>query len=143
MKKITTIFILAAVFVVGLFAEPNVPKLYKGEDEYLYISNDFKYSYEIYAGRQKVSKLSYAIYFIKCSLETERCTTLIIYFDNESQLDNFTKKIEISDIEDEFTKIQKQMIKNGSKPNEDFLNGIDLSNPPQNIIYKADGTKLK
>lgn len=142
MKKLTTLFILL-LLALGLFAEPNVPKTYKGEDSYSYISHDFKYSYEINSGKVNTPNFSYAIYFIKTSLESDRRITLIIYFVNETQLDNFTKKIKLEDIEDEFTRIQKSMIKNGSKPNELFKQEFDPSNPPKNIVYYTDGTKLK
>ena len=83
MKKLTTLFILVFL-AIGLFAEPKIPKTYKGEDPYTYIDHDFKYCYEINSGKTSSTKFNYSIYFRKISLETERRTTLIIDFVDET-----------------------------------------------------------
>ena len=141
MKKLTTLFILAFL-AVGLFAEPKVPKTYKGEDVYSYLTNDFKYNYEIHAGKIDTPNFKYEIYFSKTLLEDDKYISLLIFFENEQQLDSFTKKIDLSEIEKEFNKIQKAMIKSGSTPN-DLHKNFDYSNPPPYIYYRADGTQLK
>lgn len=141
MKKLTTILIL--VFLsTSLFAEPKIPKMYNGEDEYSYITNDFKCCYDIQASKKETPKFNYEIHFHKTLLEEDKRITLILFFENEQQLDNFSKKIDLSEIEKEFNRTQKAMIKSGSTPN-DLQKGFDYNNPPPSIYYRADGSKLK
>lgn len=139
MKKITTIFILAAVFVVVLFAEPKVPKMYNGDDEYSYISNDMLYYYEIQAGKNTDKKHPFGLHFIKYSYLGTVKVTLIINFENEKQLDNYIKDIHLSDIDNEFNRIRKQLIMNDANTRTQ----TDKEERPLWIIYEADGSKLK
>jgi hypothetical protein len=138
MKKLTTIFILVFM-AVGLFAEPKVPKLYNGEDEYSYTSNNMMYYYEINAGKNADKKFPFGLHFIKYSYVGTVKITLIINFENEKQLDTFIKDIHLSDIDNEFNRIRKQLILN----NASMRIKTDNESRPIWTIYEIDGTKLK
>ena len=151
MKKLTTLFIL--VFLsVSLFAEPKVPKYYfddsdKKEDEFSYISNDLMYCYEIQAVSVNYPKFKYKLNFTKRSLVYDKTMSLFVFFETEKQLDNFINNIHLSDIENEFNRIRKQIIMIGEIPNPtrpDFRDEyFDCNNRPSLIFYEVDGSKLK
>lgn len=150
MKKLTTLFIL--VFLsVGLFAEPKIPKYYfddsdKKEDAYTYISNDFKYCYEIQAHTTDTPNFKYKINFQKRSLEYDSKIALLIYFKTEKQLDNFINNFHIANIENEFNKIRQQIIILDGVPNPTQKNFkdeyFDFEHRPQYIFYQIDGSRL-
>lgn len=150
MKKLTTLFIL--VFLsIGLFAEPKIPKYYfddsdKKEDAYTYISNDLMYCYEIQAISIDTSNFKYEICFKKRSLVYDTSMSLFIFFKTEKQLDSFINTIHLSDIENEFNRIRKQIIMvdeipNPTKPGfkKEYFN---FEHRPKNIFYEVDGSKL-
>ena len=137
MKKLTTLFILVFL-AVGLFAEPKVPKMYKGEDEYTFISNDLLHYYTIQAGKSSSKKFSYELHFIKYLYVGAVKVTIIIYFENEKQLDNYIKDIHLSDLDSEFERIRKQLISSDAS----IRTKTDNDERPLWTIYEADGSKL-
>lgn len=150
MKKLTTLFILLFVGSLGLFAEPKVPKYFYGdsefkEDKYIYISNDLMYCYEIQAINVNDTEYPYKLNFIKRSLLVDTSMFLAIYFENENQLDNFTKNIHLSDIENEFERIRKRIINANVKSsiqlsmNDEYF---DYENRPNKVIYMAYNNDL-
>ena len=151
MKKLTTLIILSFL-TIGLFAEPKVPKYYfddseKKEDEYSYISNDLMYCYEIQAVSINYPNFKYKLNFTKRSLVYDTTISLFIFFETEKQLDNFINTIHLSDIENEFNRIRKQIIMIDAIPNPtkpSFRDEyFDYKNRPSLIFYEVDGTKLK
>lgn len=150
MKKLTTLLFLSFL-AVGLFAEPKIPKYFFGdseikEDSFKYISNDLMYFYEVQAGNTDTPKFKYKLKISKTSLVYDTEMALIIYFETEKQLDNYIKTIHLSDIENEFIRIRKQIIMIDEQPNPTNPNFkdeyFDCENRPKYIFYSADGTKL-
>lgn len=150
MKKLTTLFILVFLSVT-FFAEPKVPKYYYGdsdkkENAFIYISNDLMYCYEVLATNNESQKFNYQLTLKKKSLNSDIGMNLIILFENEKQLDNFTKSIHLSDIENEFNRIRKLIIQNDESPNPTdpkfAKEHFNYKNKPTYIFYEADGTQL-
>lgn len=153
MKKLTTIFILLFVVSTALFSEPKVPKYYFDdsdikEDEYIYVSNDLMYCYTVRSTyHPSYPKLKYIFSIEKTSLQYDSSMALKVFFENEKQLDNFTKSFHISDIESEFERIRKLIILNDEKPNPNRIDFdkeyFDYQNRPKYIFYELDGSNLK
>lgn len=139
MKKL---FIFSVLFFLAasVFCEPKVPKYYFGDsnnkdDAYSYISNDLMYCYEIQAVNTDTPNFKYKLNFEKYSLIDNSSIYLCLFFKTENQLDNFIKDIHLSDIENEFIRIRKQIINTDGKPKY-------ISNKPSVVRYEVDGTKL-
>lgn len=151
MKKLTILFVLVFL-AISLFAEPKVPKYFydnsdKKEDEFSYISNDLMYCFEILAVSVDYPKFKYKLNFTKRSLVYDTTMSLFIFFETEKQLDAFINNIHLSDIENEFNRIRKQIIMIDEIPNPNrptFKDEyFDYRNRPSLIFYEADGTKLR
>ena len=133
MKKITTLFILAVIFVSGLFAQAKIP--YEGWDDevepYYFLSSDGLYNYQIkgFVSAYNRSKLS----FIKWILASNTNISISVTFDNKDIYDKFTKDFDLSEIEAEFTKLQKQVIKAGVEPQY-----AQIQDPYSNIAATTD-----
>ena len=126
MKKI---FLFAALYIFAsvIFAEPRIPKAFE-EEPYLYISDDFTCSYEIYYREFTSTKLKYLLVFNKESLINGEQFHLNICFETEKQLNNFIKTIQLSDLENEFTRVRKLLIDNDARARI-------IETSPYHVIY--------
>ena len=133
MKKL---FLFTAVFILasGVFSEPKIPKAFE-EDPYVYVSNDFTSSYEIYYRQFSSGKFQYILSFNKRSLLYESEINLDICFETEKQFNNFIKNIHLSDLENEFIQIRKLLIDNDA-----YMRVIQES--PYFVIYEIDGSNI-
>ncbi|MBO4640901.1 MAG: hypothetical protein J5710_14210 [Treponema sp.] len=126
MKKL---FLFAALFILvsSVFAEPKIPKAFE-EEPYIYISNDFTSSYEIYYREFTSAKLKYLLVFNKESLINGERFNLNICFETEKQLNNFIKTIHLSDLENEFIRVRKLLIDNNARARI-------IETSPYHVIY--------
>ena len=129
MKKLTTLFILAVIFVSGLFAEPKVPK---GNIDPLYLlSNDCQSCYRI--GAFSPTGKSYSFQFIKYSLLSDSLIAINITCKSEKEIDSIISNIDVSNLDFEFDKLRKKLIQLDVKPNFSIKNDI-----PYKEIYTLD-----
>ncbi len=132
MKKITTL-ILAVIFISGLFAQAKIP--YEGWDDevepYYFLSSDGLYNYQILGSISAYDRVK--LNFIKWILASNTNVSITITFDNKDIYDKFTKDFDLSEIEAEFTKLQKQVIKAGVEPRY-----AQVQNPYSNIAATTD-----
>ena len=116
MKKLTTLFILAILFITGLFAQSKIPfESYDDEEfePYIFTSSDRQYSYTIRGCEAPYDKAKFS--FIKWDILSDTTVSISITFDSKDIYDKFTKDFDISEIESEFTKLEKKVIKSGVK----------------------------
>ena len=109
MKKLTTL-ILASLFCFGVFAAPKIPigTLSDDFEPYIYMSNSGLNSYSIKAIIYPSG--SVALRFINWSLITDENVSIQIDFNDEKTFYAFTKNFDLSDIENEFSKLRKSII---------------------------------
>ena len=146
MKKLC-IFILASVFCFGLFAAtPKIPKNinYDETKPFTFISNDCLNSYSIIANVVNTKKVNeYKISFINHSLLINTLISIQISFQDEKQLNDFINNFDLSDIENEFSKLRKTFIQSNLQPDiypktDDFY---DNKNIPTSIVYMVTANK--
>lgn len=138
MKKITTLFILAFIFLAGLFANPKIPKIdnyfktlkddYTGTNYLFYVNNLCTNSYKIFA---EISDNKYTLYFSNISLVTNLEVCLCMNFPTERDLDNYIYDIDTSDLESEFNSIRQTFIKYNIEP----IYSIDEKKSITKIMY--------
>lgn len=115
MKKLFLI-LLISLFVSSLFSQANIPigNLSDDYEPYISISNDGLCSYSIKAVILPSKKVNFS--FIKFFMNTNNNISISIEFDNEEVYKSFTKDFDISEIEMEFSKLQKKIIQSGIQP---------------------------
>lgn len=133
MKKLTTFFILAVLFISGLFAQAKIP--YEGlrddVEPFLFLSPDGLYSYKIRGTISAYDKVKLS--FIRFNLSTDTNVSISITFDNKDIYDKFTKDFDLSEIESEFNNLQKNVIKSGIEPQY-----AQIQNPYSNIAESTN-----
>lgn len=122
MKKLTTLFILAAVFVSGLFANPKIPKTkdylkvmnsLSSDDCLVYVNNSGQNVYKLIKEIDDCPTL----WFINESYVTGIEIVFAINFKNEKTIDVFTDTYITSyDLEKEFAELRDSVINSGITP---------------------------
>lgn len=146
MKKLTTLFILIFIVSASFFAQAKIPyNSYDDEIEpYIFTSSDRQYSYSIRGSDAPYDKAKLS--FIKWHIPTNTNVSISINFDNKDIYDKFTKDFDISEIEMEFSKLEKKVVKSGVKQrlaqkqdNDNFNMKTTSINPnkPYNVWYNC------
>jgi hypothetical protein len=110
MKKLSILFILLS-FSICLFAAPKIPKYTFDSDEdepdeLVYVSNDLQNYYILSA--TCLSDNSFA--FIKKSFSNNIVISININCNSEKEIDYIISKIDTTDIDNEFTKLRKNIM---------------------------------
>ena len=135
MKKLTTL-ILTALLCFGLFANPKIPKIdnyFKSLDPesnevYFFLNDSCQNVYTIFA---VVNEENNCLYFKNKSYITNIEISITINFNNEPDLDEFIKKINTSDLENNFNSLRKFIIQMNINPTT-FL---DDNNNIEKVMY--------
>ena len=141
MKKIT-VFILASLFCFSLFAAPKIPKITLDSDEdepdeLIYVSNDLQNYYILKAWCSDISS-NYHFTFIKDSISNDILIAINIYCNSEQEIDYIISKIDTTDIDNEFTKLRKNLILLDLTP--DIFSNIN--HKPTKVIYNIKFLEL-
>lgn len=136
MKKLTTLFILIVLFCFDLFANPKIPKTDNyfntlnpdTNNVYSFVNDSCQNVYRIFA---VVNEDDNCLYFTNKSYITNIEISITITFHSESDLDEFIKKINTSDLEGNFSSLRKFIIQMGVKPTT-FL---DENNNIEKVMY--------
>ena len=134
MKKLV-LFAALFILVSGIFAEPRIP-FDNTEEPYVYVSNDFSSVYEISIRKFSGEKFYSVLRFKKTSIINSSEIILNICFITEKLQDNFITNIHLSNLENEFSQIQKTLIDNNAYMRI-------LNRDPYKILYEIDSSTIE
>lgn len=135
MKKLSILLILLS-FSICLFAAPKIPKdtFDSDEDEpseLIYVSNDLQNYYIL---RSSCLDDRNTFMFIKRSLSNDIVISININCNSEKEVDYIISKIDTTDIDNEFTKLRKNIMAADLLPSHFFVDK-NTENPKAVLYY--------